>query len=367
MVPAVTLHCLVKGLRAAVPGARETARRVPRRELRGARLRLIASPAGGIAPPLARGPPGRRLEPDGARPAMSDPCGPPRGRWPARAAGLVRLVHPFPSLLDAAVTGRVAPIAGADARRGSLLLAASMLLLQLAIGAANDWADAPARRARRSAGKPIPAGLVAASGGGVGRRRGRRGRPRARGVAPVPRTRAAWRASASAPASPTTSASRGRRWSWLPYAVGIPLLPLFGWVGATGSAAAGLRGAAPGRRGRRGGAGGRQRPGRPRARRELRAPRPSPPSSGPGRSPPDGRRPAGASSSAAPSAPPLALGVGRRGSPSGPPGPPSSAVGVGLGWRRGASLAPAGVGGAGHRCSPSSRQAGSGRSRRWAG
>jgi hypothetical protein len=28
---------------------------------------------------------------------------------------------------------------------------------------------------------------------------------------------------------------KGTRWSWLPYAVGIPLLPLFGWVGAVGS------------------------------------------------------------------------------------------------------------------------------------
>ena len=30
---------------------------------------------------------------------------------------------------------------------------------------------------------------------------------------------------------------KGTAWSWLPFAVGIPLLPVFGWVGATGGAA----------------------------------------------------------------------------------------------------------------------------------
>jgi 4-hydroxybenzoate polyprenyltransferase len=28
--------------------------------------------------------------------------------------------------------------------------------------------------------------------------------------------------------------AKGTRWSWLPFAVGIPLLPIYGWVGATG-------------------------------------------------------------------------------------------------------------------------------------
>jgi 4-hydroxybenzoate polyprenyltransferase len=30
---------------------------------------------------------------------------------------------------------------------------------------------------------------------------------------------------------------KGTAWSWLPFAVGIPLLPVYGWVGATGSLA----------------------------------------------------------------------------------------------------------------------------------
>ena len=29
--------------------------------------------------------------------------------------------------------------------------------------------------------------------------------------------------------------AKGTPWSWLPFAVGIPLLPVYGWVGATGS------------------------------------------------------------------------------------------------------------------------------------
>jgi 4-hydroxybenzoate polyprenyltransferase len=147
-----------------------------------------------------------------------------------RLGGLARLVHPFPSLLDAGVAGAVAAIAGAGPPL-VLLLAASMLLLQLAIGAANDWADAPADAAARPS-KPIPAGLV-------------------------PRPVAAWIAAAAATAGLLLAAIagtgalavagaglaagiaydlrlKGTRWSWVPYSVGIPLLPLFGWVGATG-------------------------------------------------------------------------------------------------------------------------------------
>jgi len=129
------------------------------------------------------------------------------------------------------VTGVVATIAGAAPSR-ALLLAASMLLLQLAIGAANDWADSHLDALARRA-KPIPAGLV-------------------------PRRAAAWIAGVAAGIGLALAASigaatlllasiglgaglaydlrlKGTRWSWLPYAIGIPLLPLFGWVGAVGS------------------------------------------------------------------------------------------------------------------------------------
>ncbi len=106
-----------------------------------------------------------------------------------------------------------------------------MLALQLGIGAANDWADAPLDAASRP-DKPVPAGLVA-------------------------RAAAAWTAVALAGTGLVLAALvgamplaiavvglatgmaynlrlKGTPWSWLPYAVGIPLLPVFAWVGATG-------------------------------------------------------------------------------------------------------------------------------------
>ena len=85
-----------------------------------------------------------------------------------------------------------------------------------------------------SPAKPIPAGLVDAgsarvgvvvaaagwasrsavpSGPAVGRARGRRPRRSA---------------------MPTTCVAKGTAWSWVPFAVGIPLLPVFAWLGAAG-------------------------------------------------------------------------------------------------------------------------------------
>jgi 4-hydroxybenzoate polyprenyltransferase len=147
-----------------------------------------------------------------------------------RGGGLLRLVHPFPSVLDAAVTAAVAAIAGADLSRIALL-AAAMLLLQFGIGAANDWADA-ATDATAHPAKPIPAGLVSrptaariAVGAGAG------------GLALA--------ALAGLPTHVVAAAGlatglaydlrlKRTRWSWLPFAIGIPLLPVFAWVGATG-------------------------------------------------------------------------------------------------------------------------------------
>lgn len=149
---------------------------------------------------------------------------------PERLGGLVRLTHPFPSILDGAVVAAVATIAGADPTT-ALRLAVAMTALQASIGTLNDIVDAP-RDAGHKPGKPIPAGLV---------------RP---GVA-----RAAMVVTASAgllltvPSGTATLAlagailgvgygydlvAKGTAWSWLPFAIGIPLLPIFGWLGVTG-------------------------------------------------------------------------------------------------------------------------------------
>ncbi len=148
-----------------------------------------------------------------------------------RLGGVLRLVHPFPSLLDASVTAAVAAIAGAGAV-AVVNLAAAMLLLQMGIGAANDWADAPADGTAQPA-KPIPSGMV----------RGAIAARIALGAAAAGLVLAAL----AGPAPLAVAAAglsvglaydlrlKGTSWSWVPYAVGIPLLPVFAWVGATGS------------------------------------------------------------------------------------------------------------------------------------
>lgn len=110
-------------------------------------------------------------------------------------------------------------------------LGVSMVALQASIGALNDLIDAPAD-AGHKLGKPIPSGVVSAPiahvvvalGAGVG-------------------------LALAVPSGPWLLATaililvvgygydlvgKGTRWSWVPFAVGIPLLPVFAWLGAVG-------------------------------------------------------------------------------------------------------------------------------------
>jgi 4-hydroxybenzoate polyprenyltransferase len=148
----------------------------------------------------------------------------------ARLAGLVRLTHPFPSLLDGGATVAIALLAGGRPL-DALRLGAAMVALQASIGTINDLVDVP-RDAGRKPGKPIPAGLVG----------------------PTTATLLALVAAAvglvlSLPSGLPTGVVavailavgllydlwlRGTPWSWLPFALGIPLLPVFAWLGATG-------------------------------------------------------------------------------------------------------------------------------------
>jgi 4-hydroxybenzoate polyprenyltransferase len=104
-----------------------------------------------------------------------------------------------------------------------------MTALQFGIGATNDLVDAP-RDAGHKPGKPIPAGLV-------GRKVAVAVAVAAFGIG----------VALSIPSGPPTLVLaiavigiglaydlglKGTAWSWLPFAVGIPLLPVFGWVGA---------------------------------------------------------------------------------------------------------------------------------------
>ena len=168
--------------------------------------------------------PGRQVSSDvpvsRTRPAPPGPV--------ARAVGLVRLVHPLPSFLDAAIVAGLAVVAGGG-MAAAVRAAAAMLLLQFSIGATNDLVDAPVDRGV-AAGKTIPAGLVTPA---VARR-----------VALAAATGGLVLAAAGGPASLAVGGAglavglaydlwlKGTAWSWLPYALGIPLLVTFGWAGA---------------------------------------------------------------------------------------------------------------------------------------
>jgi 4-hydroxybenzoate polyprenyltransferase len=145
--------------------------------------------------------------------------------------GLIRLVHPFPILLDGIATGAVALLAGGEPPT-AVRLGLAMFALQASIGALNDLVDAPFDAGRKR-GKPIPAGLVSpalaravmvgAAGSGL--------------LLTVP----------SGPGLVAVAGlilaigygydlvAKGTAWSWVPFAIGIPLLPVFGWFGAVGA------------------------------------------------------------------------------------------------------------------------------------
>lgn len=145
-----------------------------------------------------------------------------------RIGGLVRLSHPFPSVLDGVATGAFAILASGDLAT-AVRLGISMTALQVSIGMLNDVIDAP-HDAGHKPGKPIPAGVVSPSGARVG-------------VIAA----AATGLLLAIPSGPAVLAlaivilgigygydrfAKGTAWSWLPFAVGIPLLPVFGWLGA---------------------------------------------------------------------------------------------------------------------------------------
>jgi 4-hydroxybenzoate polyprenyltransferase len=147
--------------------------------------------------------------------------------------GFVRLAHPFPSLLDGLVVAGVSLIAGADAGPAAVL-GVSMTALQVSIGSLNDIVDAPRDRVAKP-GKPIPLGLVSRKAASVVAVASA-----GAGLAP------GWLSGTAGPAVGLLGvvvlgigygydlAFKGTAWSWLPFAVGIPLLPVYGWVGATG-------------------------------------------------------------------------------------------------------------------------------------
>ncbi len=125
------------------------------------------------------------------------------------------------------MTATLALLAG-GAPEVAARLGGAMLAIQVAIGATNDVADAD-RDAAAKPGKPIPAGLV---GSGLARFVAVSGL--AIGLALAATVSAGAVALAAAGASAGVAYDlrlKGTVLAWLPFAVGIPLLPLFAWWG----------------------------------------------------------------------------------------------------------------------------------------
>lgn len=154
----------------------------------------------------------------------------------ASLLGLVRLVHPFPSLLCASASGAIAALAGAEPATAARLFVA-MLSIQVSIGALNDLVDAPLD-ARQKPRKPIPSGLISrkaagvvvAAGAGVGI---------ALSAVSGPATGIAGAACLALGYAYDLRLSRTAL-SWLPLSLALPLLPTHAWLGATGTIPAGL-------------------------------------------------------------------------------------------------------------------------------
>ncbi len=145
-------------------------------------------------------------------------------------AALIRLGHPFPSLLDGAITAVLALVAGAAGGRAALL-GIAMVALQVSIGALNDLTDIERDRGHKPA-KPLPTGRV--------------GERSARVIVVaglVLGLGLSWLAGPAALAVAVGGTATGyaydlrlkaTAWAWLPFAVGIPLLPVYAWVGGVG-------------------------------------------------------------------------------------------------------------------------------------
>ena len=143
------------------------------------------------------------------------------------AAARLRLVHPFPSLLNGLATVALALLAGGEPFVAARL-GVAMTALQFSIGALNDLADAPRDRGRRPL-KPVAEGLI---------------RPATAGrIVVVAAAAGLVLAAASGPAAIAVAAAglacgyaydlrlSRTSWAWLPLAVALPLVPVFAWVG----------------------------------------------------------------------------------------------------------------------------------------
>jgi len=149
----------------------------------------------------------------------------------ARLISALRLVHPFPSLLNTALVFGLAVLAGGGIERAALL-AAGMLGLQFCIGTVNDLYDERVDRATKP-WKPIAAGIVSrraaaataliAGGGGLAL---------AAVAAGIPTL--AMAAAMLACGLIYDVWLKPTAWAWLCFSVAFAILPVYAWYGAAG-------------------------------------------------------------------------------------------------------------------------------------
>jgi 4-hydroxybenzoate polyprenyltransferase len=143
----------------------------------------------------------------------------------------LRLVHPFPSLLNSALVLGLALLGGGGTRRAALL-AAGMLGLQFCIGTVNDLFDERVDRAAKP-WKPIPARIVSrrtatataliAGGGGLALAAAAAGLPSL-----------AMAAAMLACGLLYDVRLKRTAWAWLCFSVAFAILPVYAWHGVTG-------------------------------------------------------------------------------------------------------------------------------------
>ncbi len=159
----------------------------------------------------------------------------PRGRRPG-VPGPIGILHPFPSLLDGAAAAALALLAGGTLPV-ALAAGAAMTLIQTSIGAVNDLADVDhdrvARPQKALVSGRIPRGAVL----GYATVAALSGLALAFGLDPL----AALLAAGGLTAGLAYDVWLNRTaWSWVPYAVGLPLLPAYAWAAAVGRLPAGM-------------------------------------------------------------------------------------------------------------------------------
>jgi 4-hydroxybenzoate polyprenyltransferase len=144
--------------------------------------------------------------------------------------GPLGLLHPFPSGLNALAVATLALVAGGSAAAAAAA-AVAMALLQTSIGCVNDLCDVEFDRIAHP-GKPLPSGRV--------------GRRTAIGYAIAAGVSGLGLATVLGPLAAAVAAGgfaigllydawlSRTTWSWLPFALGLPLVPAFGWAAARG-------------------------------------------------------------------------------------------------------------------------------------